>query len=226
LPSRRAERSTCHRRLLELERERARVDLRELEEIVHEPPQRANLVAHGREVMLGGDDPVLDRLEHRLQRGERGLQVVARPRDQLSSCVEELLELSRHLVEGEADLDELVGPRAGRHRRKIAARERRRGGTEAVERNRDRAGDEQGGAYGDERGRTRDGQDDDVGSHVEHRHARQENGRERKHDAKEREPEQAGMDGTQPRDAEGDERAQGERRRGDDEGELDHGENL
>jgi hypothetical protein len=61
---------------------------------------------------------------------------------------------------------------------------------------------------------------------VEHRHARQENGRKRKHDAQEREPEQAGVDGTQTRDAEGDEGAHGERRRGDDEGELDQGENL
>ena len=34
------------------------------------------------------------------------------------------------------------------------------------------------------------------------------------------------MDGTQPRDAEGHERAGGEGRRRDDEGELDHGENL
>ena len=114
-----------HLRLLELERERARVDLRELEEIVDKPSERANLLAHGREVVLGGDDPVLDRLEHRLQRGERRPQVVARPRDQLSACVEELLELSRHLVEGEADLDELVGPRARRHRREVASRERR-----------------------------------------------------------------------------------------------------
>ena len=34
------------------------------------------------------------------------------------------------------------------------------------------------------------------------------------------------MDGTQPRDAEGHERADGEGRRCNDESELDHGENL
>ena len=129
--------------------------------------------------MLGGDDPVLNRLEHRLQRGERRPQVVARPRDQLSACVEELLEFSRHLIEGEADLDELVGPRARRHPREVAARERRGGGTEAVERNRDRAGDEERCAHGHERGGPRDRQDDDVGPHVEHRHPGQQNGRER-----------------------------------------------
>ena len=46
----------------------------------------AHLIAHGGQVLLGGRQAVLDGLEHRLERGEGGAQVVARVRDQLAAA--------------------------------------------------------------------------------------------------------------------------------------------
>src|SRR5436853_348995 len=80
-------------------RQRARIDARELEEVVDEPAQGAHLVAERGEVLVRRREAVLERLEHRLHRRERRPQVVARPRDELAARVEQLLELARHLVE-------------------------------------------------------------------------------------------------------------------------------
>ena len=63
-----------------LERGVVRVDLRELEQVVDQHAERVHLLPHRGQVVLGLDDPVLDRLEHRLERGDGGPQVVARPR--------------------------------------------------------------------------------------------------------------------------------------------------
>jgi hypothetical protein len=69
--------------LPELERERAGVDSRELEEVVDEETQRAHLFAQGRQVAVGWGEAVLEGLQHRLHRGQRGSEVVARPRHKL-----------------------------------------------------------------------------------------------------------------------------------------------
>ena len=83
------------RHLLQLERERAGVDPRQLEQVVDERRERPHLLAQRRQVVVGGREAVLDRLEHRLHRGDRRAQVVARPGDELAPRVEELLERSR-----------------------------------------------------------------------------------------------------------------------------------
>ena len=84
---------------MELERQCAGVDPRQLEQVLDEKRQAVYLVAERREVVGGLGEPVLERLEHRLHVRERGPQVVARPRDELAARVEELLEVRRHLVE-------------------------------------------------------------------------------------------------------------------------------
>ena len=83
------------RQLLQLERERARVDPGELEQVVDEQRQRPHLLAQGRQVVARLGEAVLDRLDHRLHRRERRAQVVARPGDELAARVEELLDARR-----------------------------------------------------------------------------------------------------------------------------------
>jgi hypothetical protein len=61
---------------------------------------------------------------------------------------------------------------------------------------------------------------------VEHGHTGEEHGGEREDDAEECEADQARVHGAQPRDSERERSAGGERGSRDDEGELDHGENL
>ncbi len=113
------------RELVQLERDCAGVDAGELEEVVDEEPERPHLLPHRREVALGLGQAVLERLEHRLHRGERRPEVVARPGDELAPGVEESLDVGRHLVERGRQIGELGGPALGRPRREIAAGERR-----------------------------------------------------------------------------------------------------
>jgi hypothetical protein len=61
--------------LAQLDRERSRVDLRQLEQVVDEHAQRAHLLAQRPEVAVRIPDPVLERLDRRLPRGERCPQV-------------------------------------------------------------------------------------------------------------------------------------------------------
>ena len=126
-----------------LERGVVRVDLRELEQVVDEHAERVDLLPHRGQVVLGLDDPVLDRLEHRLERGDRGPQVVARPRHELSPGVEQLLEPRGHLVERGRDLRELRRPALADPRGEVAARDPRRRRAQLAERARDRARHEQ-----------------------------------------------------------------------------------
>ena len=51
------------------------------------------------EIVLWLNDAVLHRLEHGLKRGDRGAQIVARPRDQFTAGLEHLLEMSSHGIE-------------------------------------------------------------------------------------------------------------------------------
>jgi hypothetical protein len=83
----------------QLERERARVDPGELEEIVDEQRERAHLLAQRGDVVGGLGEAVLERLQHREHVREGRAEVVARPGDELPPGVEELLQAGGHLVE-------------------------------------------------------------------------------------------------------------------------------
>jgi hypothetical protein len=65
------------------------------------------LFANRREIAIGLGQAVLQRLEHRLDRGERRAEIVARPGDELPAGIEQLLQLCRHLVERKGELVEL-----------------------------------------------------------------------------------------------------------------------
>ena len=80
------------RRFPQFERERAGLDLRELEEIVDELGEDAHLLTQRRKVVLRLGEAVFERLEHRLHAGEGRAEIVARPGDELASRVEDPLE--------------------------------------------------------------------------------------------------------------------------------------
>src|SRR5437016_1732676 len=84
---------------LQLIRERTRVDARKLEQILDERRQTARLLLERREVLGDVRELVLDGLEHRRDRRDRRAQVVARGGDELTSRVEEALDVRRHVVE-------------------------------------------------------------------------------------------------------------------------------
>ena len=93
--------------LLELEAERSGVDLRELEEVVDHRRQRPCLLLERRQRLGRLHEAVLQRLQHRLDIGERGAEVVARPGDELPAGVEEPLEVDGHLVERRGEVVDL-----------------------------------------------------------------------------------------------------------------------
>ena len=103
-----------HLRVLQLELERAGVDARELEQVVHEHRERTRLLAQSRQVLLGGGETILHRFEHRLDGRHGRAQVVAGPGDELAPRVEQLLEVGCHRVEGLGEVRELAGRIRGR----------------------------------------------------------------------------------------------------------------
>ena len=201
------------------------VDARELEEVIDQAGEVAHLVAHGREVLLGGCEPVLDGLEHRLERREGGAQVVAGMSHQLAACVEEPLELPRHAVEGGPELGQLGGAGLGCPCGQVAASERLAGAAHPCHRLEHRARNEEC-AHQRRRGRrARGGEHGQVVAGVEHQHARRHDGGEREHDGDERERDDAAP---QAGDAPGQERepdADREGGRGHRDCRADHGEN-
>jgi hypothetical protein len=76
-------------RLAQLERQCARINTGELEQIVDETRERSNLLLEDWQGVVRLGESVLERLEHRLHRGDRGAQVVAGPGDELAASVEE-----------------------------------------------------------------------------------------------------------------------------------------
>ena len=74
------------------------------------PDERPDLVGERRHVLVGLGEPVVDRLDHRLHRGERRAQVVARPRDQLAARLEQPLDRVGHRVERVGHLGDLGRP--------------------------------------------------------------------------------------------------------------------
>ena len=79
-PRRTTRRGRRRGRVTDLERERAGVDARELEQIVDEEPSVAPARASRAGILRLGE-AVLEGLDHRLHRGERRAEVVARPGD-------------------------------------------------------------------------------------------------------------------------------------------------
>ena len=112
------------RDLLELVDERAGVDAGELEEVVDENRQAPRLILQGREVLGRRGETVLDRLEHRCDRGHGRAQVVARRRDELAAGVEEAFEAAGHRVERPPQLGELARAALGCARAEVAGGER------------------------------------------------------------------------------------------------------
>ena len=175
--------------------------------------------------MLRLDEAVLDRLEHRLHGGERGAKVVARPRDELRACVEQLLDAGRHLVEGGRELRQLRRPVLGRARRKVTAGDRGGRPANPVERPQDRAANQQRRSEGGRRAAGRDEQDVEVVVGVEHDDTREQHRGEGEGDGDEAEPGQLQADRGQPAQGERGEEPRGERSERDDDRERDHGEN-
>ncbi len=209
----------------QLQGELPRVDARELKEVVDQTGQVAHLVAHRRQVLLGGREPVLDGLDHRLERRERGAQVVAGVGHQLAARIEEPLELARHPVEGRPELGQLGGAGLGRARRQVAARERLAGAAHPAHRLEHRARHEEGA---DQRGRgrrARGGEHGQVVAGVEHQHARRHDGSKGEHHCDEREHDHAPPQAAGARGQEREPDAGRERGRGHREGRADHGEN-
>ena len=141
-----------------------------------------HLLAQDGKRRLGLDEPVLERLEHRLHVRERGAQVVARPGDELAACVEELLEARRHLVERAGEVGHLGRPRLRSADGEIAMGEPRRRVAHAIDGADDRAGEDEPGDDRDRRRRRRDGEDLDVVSHLERHPAGEQHRRERQAD--------------------------------------------
>ena len=172
----------------QLEREHAGVDPGQLEQVVDEHRERPHLLPQRRDVVLRGHEPVLDRLEQGLQRGDRRAKVVARPGHELSPGVEELLERFRHGVERDGELSDLRRAFDRRPSGKVAGGERPRGRADSPQRAGDRAREHQGREDGCGGRAGRDGEDLLVGSHVEHDPPRQQDGAERDADGNEGEP--------------------------------------
>ena len=82
----------------------------------------------------GVDEPVLERLQHRLHVRERRAEVVARPRDELPACVEQALEARGHLVERRGQVGDLGGPGLGRADAEVSRGELRGGVADALDR--------------------------------------------------------------------------------------------
>jgi len=85
----------------------AGVDASQLEEVVDHGGEQADLALQRAEVVRGLDDAVLDGLEHRPERGDRGPEVVAGPGDQLAARIEDLFEMLGHRVERAGELGDL-----------------------------------------------------------------------------------------------------------------------
>jgi hypothetical protein len=211
--------------LLQLVLDRARVDARELEEVVDEQREPARLLVQRRKVLGRLRQPVLDRLEHGRHRGDRRAQVVARGRDELAARVEQALEALGHRVERAAQLCELARAALGGPNREVAARERGGRAAEPVDPVHDRAGDGERRDDGRCCGGRGHGEDLHVVAHVEHDPAGQEHGEERQHDREQREAGDLEPHGGQAAQRQGGDEPSRERRRGDRERQPDHGTN-
>ena len=123
-----AQREVEHRldlELLAVERQRARLEAGEIEELLHEAAEPFDLRQHRRERLgVGLVHTVDDVLEHGLQRGDRRAQLVAHVGDEVAAHAVGLGELGGHLVERPGERADLVVRRGGDALREVAARHR------------------------------------------------------------------------------------------------------
>ncbi len=119
-----ADRVLEHRPHLErvaVERQRARLEAGEVEELLHQPAEPLDLGEHrAQRLRVGLADAVDEVLEHGLQRGDRRAQLVADVGDEVAAQPVGLGELGRHLVERARERADLVV----RHRRRPGPRSR------------------------------------------------------------------------------------------------------
>ena len=211
------------RQLSQLERQRARLDPAELEEVVDELGEDAHLVAERGEVVRGLRETVLERFEHRLHVRERRAEIVAGPGDELSAGVEDPCQRVAHLVEvarERRDLRRAVLRSAGGE---VASRELGCRPREPLDRPLDRPRDHERGHERDGGRCGADGEDLHVVAHVEHHPSGREHDDEGEADREDGEPDEPQAQRRQRAQRERDREADGERRERDDEPGLDHG---
>ena len=167
------------RNVAELEREDAGVDSREVEQVLDEQRQDPKLLPDLRQVFARCREAVLERFDHRLQRGQRRPQVVARPGDELAPRVEEPLDVRPHLVEGRAHLEQLPRPGFESAGGQVSGCELRRSSAQPLERPQDAARKQCGADERRQRRGERHRSDLDVRVHPEHHPARREHDGER-----------------------------------------------
>ena len=187
--------------------------------------QGLDVLSHRRQVVGRCDDAVLDCLERRLQGRQRGPEIMARPRLELPSGIEQILELGRHVVERHGHVGHLAGAAFLDARPKVPARHASNGAAESLERRGDRGGHQQRSRHGDRRRRNAHGQDDGVGAHMEHGDPGEQDRCERDERGRHREPDESGVDRRQASDEERSPQAGGERPERHRESEQDHGVN-
>ena len=98
--------------LLDVERELARLQTGEVEQVADQPLQAPGLREHDLErrlaLVLAVDDAVGDRLDVALDGGQRRAQLVRDAHQEVALVLARLLELARHLLEAVRELAELV----------------------------------------------------------------------------------------------------------------------
>ena len=92
-----------------IERQRARLEAGEVEQLLHEPAEALDLGEHrAQRLGIGVADAVDEVLEHGLQRGDRRAQLVAHVGDEVAAQAVGLGQLGRHLVERAGERADLV----------------------------------------------------------------------------------------------------------------------
>ena len=213
----------CEWRDVQFERQNPGVDPRQLEQVVDEEGEHADLLPQCRQVVGRVGQAVLERFEHRLHVGERRAQVVTRPCDELAPGVEQLLDVVCHLVERRREIGDLRGAGLRRASCEVTACESARSRVDAVERLRDRMREVEAGHDGDCCRRGGDGEDLHVVAHVEHHPAGEQHRCQRQSHGEHREAGQLQPDGGQQAKEEDESEPDRECRRGDGERVDDHG---
>ena len=129
--------------LRDIQRHDARIEAREVEQVVDEQRHALDLNLQRREVQRRIADAVLERLGCRAQIGERRAQVVARCRHELALRAQEPVERGAHLVDDGRDLAQLGRPADRGARLQLTLGEALRGAPQRAQRQRDGARDEQ-----------------------------------------------------------------------------------
>ena len=133
--------------LLHVERELARLEMREVEQVADQALQAAGLGEHDLErrllLVLALDDAVRDRLHVALDGGQRRAQLVRDAHQEVALVLARLLELARHVLEAQRELAELVGALRGELHVVVAAGDALARGRQLLHRARDAAAQQQ-----------------------------------------------------------------------------------